>query len=218
MLVSNEDHQFLINEEERLEKIFFSYLPLPLYSFFHIFISINLCNNNSQASFSFNLVIAKLMWKYSEIMYVKVSHNLWRLKNIRKKHTSLKMSSPHHLFTGAHKETKSFLDLRLHESIFLLLLLLLPHLLLIFWRTCGMWKFPGQGSNPRHSSDIKCCGDNARSLTLWVTRELSVHQSCSCYHVVALYSFVSLSDSTSDFLSSSLRTMAMFASAHQWLA
>ena len=29
-----------------------------------------------------------------------------------------------------------------------------------------MWKFPGQGSNPRHSSD------NARSLTHWATREL----------------------------------------------
>ena len=41
----------------------------------------------------------------------------------------------------------------------------------LFWVGVGgilaacMWKFPGQGSNPCHSSDPGCCSDNARSLT-----------------------------------------------------
>ena len=34
------------------------------------------------------------------------------------------------------------------------------------------WKFPGQGSNPRHSSDPRCCKDNPGSLTHCATREL----------------------------------------------
>ena len=29
----------------------------------------------------------------------------------------------------------------------------------------GMWKFPGQGLNLYHSSDLSHCGDNAGSLT-----------------------------------------------------
>ena len=36
-----------------------------------------------------------------------------------------------------------------------------------FGHDYGMWKFPGQGSNPHHGRD------NARSLTHWTTRELS---------------------------------------------
>ena len=35
-----------------------------------------------------------------------------------------------------------------------------------FGHTHGMWKLPGQQSNPRHSSD------NTRSLTYWATSEL----------------------------------------------
>ena len=36
----------------------------------------------------------------------------------------------------------------------------------------GMWKFPGQGSNPGHSSDPRCCSDNTASLTHCTTGEL----------------------------------------------
>ena len=32
---------------------------------------------------------------------------------------------------------------------------------------CGLWKFPGQGSNPCHSSNQCHSSDNARSLTCW---------------------------------------------------
>ena len=35
-----------------------------------------------------------------------------------------------------------------------------------------MRKFWGQGSNLHHSSDLKHCSDNARSLARWATREL----------------------------------------------
>ena len=41
-----------------------------------------------------------------------------------------------------------------------------------FGHVCGMWKFPGQGSNRCHSSDPSCCSDKARSLTCCATREL----------------------------------------------
>ena len=34
-----------------------------------------------------------------------------------------------------------------------------------FGHICGMWKFPGQGSNPCHSSNPSHCSENARSLT-----------------------------------------------------
>ena len=39
--------------------------------------------------------------------------------------------------------------------------------LMFFGRTCGVWKFPGQGSNPGHSSDLIHFIDNIRSLTRW---------------------------------------------------
>ena len=49
----------------------------------------------------------------------------------------------------------------------------------------SMQKFPGQGSNLRHSSDPSHCSDNARSFTCSATRELlsvfrvdSHHLSC----------------------------------------
>ena len=35
-----------------------------------------------------------------------------------------------------------------------------------------MWKFPGWGSNPRHSSDLRQSSDNTRFLTLWAMKEL----------------------------------------------
>ena len=37
---------------------------------------------------------------------------------------------------------------------------------------CGMWKFPGQGSNLCHSSSLGCSSDHAGSLTHCTTREL----------------------------------------------
>ena len=36
----------------------------------------------------------------------------------------------------------------------------------------GMWKFPGQGWNPSHSSDLSCCSGNIGSLTCWAMGEL----------------------------------------------
>ena len=36
----------------------------------------------------------------------------------------------------------------------------------------NLWKFPGQGSNPSHSSNPSLCTGNARFLTRWATREL----------------------------------------------
>ena len=36
----------------------------------------------------------------------------------------------------------------------------------------SVWKFPGQGSNPCHSSSPSWCSNNVRSLTLCTTREL----------------------------------------------
>ena len=36
----------------------------------------------------------------------------------------------------------------------------------------SMWKFPGQGLNQCHSSDLSRCSDHARSLILCATREL----------------------------------------------
>ena len=45
----------------------------------------------------------------------------------------------------------------------------------IFRCTSGLWSFPGQGSNPSHSSDPSYWSDNTRSLTCWSTRELLRH-------------------------------------------
>ena len=39
-------------------------------------------------------------------MYVKVVHNLWSYKNVREKHTSLKMSTSHHPFIEAQRNPK----------------------------------------------------------------------------------------------------------------
>ena len=41
-----------------------------------------------------------------------------------------------------------------------------------FGCTHGMWKFPGQGSNQHHSSNLSHSSDNTGSLTHCVTREL----------------------------------------------
>lgn len=40
--------------------------------------------------------------------------------------------------------------------------------------THGLWKFPGLGSNPCHSSDLNCSRDNARPLILCTTRKLRI--------------------------------------------
>ena len=41
------------------------------------------------------------------------------------------------------------------------------HICFFFFFCCthGMWKFPGQGSNPHHNSDLSRCSDNTSSLT-----------------------------------------------------
>ena len=55
-----------------------------------------------------------------------------------------------------------------------LLLWELKHMpvLFFFCHVCGTWKFPGQGSNLRHSSDSSYCSNNTGSLTCCTTREL----------------------------------------------
>ena len=53
---------------------------------------------------------------------------------------------------------------------------------LSFGGTCSIRKFPGRGSNLRHSSDLSNCSDNARSLICWATRELP------CYLIETLHS------------------------------
>ena len=40
-----------------------------------------------------------------------------------------------------------------------------PFFFFFFFCTHGMWKFPGQGLNPRHSHDPSCYSDNTGSLT-----------------------------------------------------
>ena len=58
-----------------------------------------------------------------------------------------------------------------------------------FGHTWSMWKFPGQGSNPSHSSDPSHCRDNAGSLTRYTTWDLNalfVWQSHTVLVTVAL--------------------------------
>ena len=47
--------------------------------------------------------------------------------------------------------------------------------LFVFWgffgRTCGMWKFLGQGSNSHPRSDPSCFSNDARSLAHCATKE-----------------------------------------------
>ena len=52
--------------------------------------------------------------------------------------------------------------------------------------TCGIQKFPVQGSNPHHSSNQSHCSENAGSLTHCTTRELL--SVCCLSHVVFCYS------------------------------
>ena len=47
---------------------------------------------------------------------------------------------------------------------------------LFFFGHVHLWKFPGQGSNLCHSSDLSCYSDNTRSWTHCITRELLVNQ------------------------------------------
>ena len=52
------------------------------------------------------------------------------------------------------------------------MILMIRHRLSFFFFTCIMWKFPGQGWDPCHSSDPSHWSDNARSLIYCATREL----------------------------------------------
>ena len=56
-----------------------------------------------------------------------------------------------------------------------------------FGCACGMWKFPGQGLNPSHSSDLSCTRGNAESLTYCATRELLHAPSFVCLFVCLLF-------------------------------
>ena len=49
-----------------------------------------------------------------------------------------------------------------------------------FGCTCNMRKFPGQGLNPCHSSDLSHCSDNDRPLTWCTTQEFP-----ACIHLMA---------------------------------
>lgn len=52
------------------------------------------------------------------------------------------------------------------------MILMIRHRLSFFFCTCIMWKFPGQGWDPCHSSEPSHWSDNARSLIYCATREL----------------------------------------------
>lgn len=65
------------------------------------------------------------------------------------------------------------------------LLTSLPHFAFIirifFFKPCGMWKFPGPGSNLSNCNNLGCRSDNARSLnpmhcrgTLYILKSLSL--------------------------------------------
>ena len=58
----------------------------------------------------------------------------------------------------------------------------------VFGCTCNMWKFPGQGSNPLHSSKPSHCSDNAKSLTFCATGELLCLFILNMYNI-KLFSF-----------------------------
>ena len=47
-------------------------------------------------------------------------------------------------------------------------------LFIFFGHSCGLWKFPGQGSNPRHSGSLYPIHSNAGSLTHCATGERHV--------------------------------------------
>ena len=57
--------------------------------------------------------------------------------------------------------------------------------ILLFGLTRGMWKFWGQGVNPRHRSNPSCYSDNAGSLTYCTTRELHFF---FLYHIIFIHS------------------------------
>ena len=103
---------------------------------------------------------------------------------------------------GTFVENQSTLNVRVYfwllksiALIYILAFMLVPwFLLLLFWFgfwffVCSfgcahnMWKFPGQGSNPCHSSTISCCSYHTRSLTCCATWELPV--PC-CFDIATL--------------------------------
>ena len=45
---------------------------------------------------------------------------------------------------------------------------------IFFAHTCGMWKFPDQGSNSYHSSDQNHCSDNTESLNCYAMGEFTI--------------------------------------------
>ena len=53
--------------------------------------------------------------------------------------------------------------------------------------THSLWKFPGQGLNTCHSSDLSHSSDNTRSLTHWAIRE----RLAACFVVCLFCCFVS---------------------------
>ena len=59
----------------------------------------------------------------------------------------------------------------------------------------GMWKLPGQGLNLRHSSNLRSCSDNARSLTCYATREFLSDSFSVDYSQLLSSKFVSIKSS-----------------------
>ena len=60
------------------------------------------------------------------------------------------------------------ITLRPSSQDFILLYFILIYSIRLFATLC---KFPGQGLNPRHSSDLNCCSDNAGPLTPCAAKE-----------------------------------------------
>ena len=54
----------------------------------------------------------------------------------------------------------------------------------------GMLKFPGQGSNPHHSSDLSHSSESARYFTCWVPMELPKLFDLFIYLFVCLFGFL----------------------------
>ena len=81
------------------------------------------------------------------------------------------------------------------SPIYLLILFPMYVYLFVYYSgiTFSMWKFPDQGWNPGHSSDLSHSSDKTRSLTHWATRELLFWLSfCESVRSVSRFTFLFL--------------------------
>ena len=88
-------------------------------------------------------------------------------KQKQKKNPKKQNSAESNLTASAHN-TFTFL---MQVSLFYL-----PFFFLFFGHTCRMWKLPGQGSNPCHSSNPSHCSDNTGSLIRSATFYYNFHK------------------------------------------